>query len=464
MTHAPVYLFCGVGGSGMSALAMLMHGRGAVVLGSDRNYDMGRALESFARLQAAGVQMVPQDGSGVTPDLAALVVSAAVEDSIPDVARAKELGIPILKRANVLADICNRMETLAIAGTSGKSTTTAMLGHILSMTGRDPTVMNGAALLGNAVATQGLGNALIGRGQAMVAEVDESDKSITLYNPAIAILTNISLDHHPIDVIRPLFHDYLARATRGAVVNLDNPEAASLSDVHMQTWTFSLHDPAATFFLRDMTLTATGSRAVVCHGDQQADLSLGIIGRHNLENALAALAAAVMYGVGLQDAAASLASFRGVHRRLEAVGTQNGITVIDDFAHNPDKVAASLAALRQTSGRLIVIFQPHGFGPMRVMGREIMTAFADGLLPDDVLILTDILYLGGTADQTISSADLQVMAQGAGHAQTYHIGARPDILTTLKQRVMTGDRIVIMGARDDTLPVFAKEILQCLNG
>lgn len=448
----------------MSALAMLMRGRGAVVRGSDRNYDMGRALDSFERLQAAGVQMVAQDGSGVTADLTALVVSAAVEDSIPDVARAKALGVPIIKRANLLADMCNAMQTLAVAGTSGKSTTTAMLSHILAVTGRDPTVMNGAALLGNAVATQGLGNARIGQSPLMVTEVDESDKSITFYNPAIAVLTNISLDHHPVDALRPLFRDYLARATMGAVVNLDNPESAALCNAHPRTWTFSTQDAGADFFLRDIHMTGTGSRAIVCHAGQQVDLTLGIIGRHNLENALAAIAAAVMAGVDLQAAATSLASFRGVHRRLEVVGAVRGITVIDDFAHNPDKVAASLTALRQTPGRLITIFQPHGFGPMRVMGREIMAEYAAGLQADDILILTDILYLGGTADQSISSADLAEMAQAVGHAATYHIGARPDILTMLQQTAKVGDRIVIMGARDDTLPIFAQEILRCLNG
>ncbi len=464
MTVQPIYLFCGVGGSGMSALTMLMRGRGAAVRGSDRNYDMGRALDSFERLQQAGVQMMPQDGSGVTSDLTALVVSAAIEDSIPDVARAKALGVPIIKRANLLADMCNGMQTLAVAGTSGKSTTTAMLGHILAVTGRDPTVMNGAALLGDAVATQGLGNALIGQGRAMVAEVDESDKSIALYNPAISILTNISLDHHPVEALRPLFQDYLQRASIGAVVNLDNPEAASMQAINPHTWTFSTHNPQADVYLRDVRMTETGSQAMLVHAGHQVNLSLNLIGRHNLENALAAIAAAVMVDVDLREAAASLASFRGVRRRLEVVGTANGVTVIDDFAHNPDKVAASLAALRQTPGRLIVIFQPHGFGPMRVMGREIMEAYASGMNADDILILTDILYLGGTADQSISSADLRDMASAAGHAGTHHIGARPDILTALQDMVNTGDRIVIMGARDDTLPIFAQEIIKCLNG
>ncbi len=447
----------------MSALAMLMLGRGAQVRGSDRNYDMGRALNSFDRLQAAGVQMRPQDGSGVSADVTFLVVSAAIEDSIPDVACAKDLNIPIIKRANLLADICNTMETLTVAGTSGKSTTTAMLGHILAVTGRDPTIMNGAALLGDAVVTKGLGNALIGQGRAMVAEVDESDKSIVFYTPHIAILTNITLDHHPVESLRPLFRDYLARATCGIIVNLDDPEAAALRDAHRHSWTFSTVNDRADVYLRDVTLTGAGSRATLCHGDDNAELMLNIIGRHNLENALAALAAAIMYGVDMREAAASLASFRGIHRRLETVGQVNDIQVIDDFAHNPDKVAASLSALRQTPGRLIAIFQPHGFGPMRVMGQEIMESYAAGLQTDDLLILSDILYLGGTADQSMSSGDLVAMAQAAGHENTRHIGARADILKTLRDTARSGDRIVIMGARDDTLPLFAKDILNAFK-
>lgn len=459
-TSRKVFL-CGIGGSGMSALALVLLHEGYAVHGSDRSHDMGETPEKFAQLEKAGVRLSPQDGSGLSAGFESLIVSSAIEERIPDIQAARSLGIPVVKRADVLAAHFNAGRGIAVGGTSGKSTVTAMLGHILSEAGRDPTVINGAAMV-NALArgAEGLGNAVIGDEGPFVIEADESDGSIVLYEPDIAVLTNISLDHKPVEITRPLFETFLKKAKTGAVVNLDNADSAALAGINPRTLTFSLHDRAATFTASEIVMKPEGSYFSIRdnRSGETVQATLKAPGRHNIENALAAVCAAVMAGVPLAQAATPLAGYRGVKRRLEVLGTENGITVIDDFGHNPDKVAASLMALKQAEGRLIVMFQPHGFEPMRLMGKDIAQSFANALSDDDILVMPEILYKGGTVNRDISSGDLLKVVADAG-VQAHFIPAREDVMAFLLQTAKPGDRVVIMGARDDSLTDFALDFL-----
>lgn len=469
----------GVGGSGMSAIALMLLADGYKVSGSDRSYDEGESPEKFAALKNAGVIMKPQDGSGIDADVDALIVSSAIEEKVPDVIAARKRqqenpAFAILKRADVLAESFNHKAGIAVGGTSGKSTVTAMLGHILDEAGMKPTVINGAAMV-NALdkGAVGLGNAMIGEGEPFVIEADESDGTIALYQPdpndserglRVAVLTNITLDHKPVEQTLPLFRSFVERATKGAVVNLDNQGSASLREANAKTFTFSLKDASASYLAENIEIGADGTRFSVREKDtgDRVTLKIDVPGKHNVENALAAIAAARMSGVSLKDAAHALESYRGVKRRLEVLGRAGGVTVIDDFGHNPDKVAASVAALRQAPGRLIIFFQPHGFEPMRLMGDGIMQAFAEGLNKDDVVILSDILYKGGTVNRSISSADL-VAKMPEGGPLALHIANRPDIADYILANVRAGDRIVVMGARDDSLTDFALGLLQAIK-
>ncbi len=458
------YFFCGIGGSGMSAIALALLAEGHTVKGSDRSRDQGQSPDKFAALAKAGVELYPQDGSGVDSSVDILVVSTAVEVSIPDVQAAQAQNITIKKRAEVLATLLQSRNGIAVGGTSGKSTVTGMLGHILNHAGLDATVINGAAMM-NALdsGVQGLGNAVIGKGDVIVIEADESDGSIVLYENDlwVSVLNNITLDHKPVDQLRPLFTNFVTKAKKGAVINLDDPEARQMASLNpVQNLTFSLKDQQAGLFADQMIMGSAGSTFTVHEqgSGQSVHVTLNVIGKHNIENALAAMGAARMAGVSLADCALALQSFRGVKRRLEFIGQENGVTVIDDFAHNPDKVAASLSALRQTPGRLLVIFQPHGFGPMRMMRKEITEAFAGGMAPDDILILPDILYAGGTVQKDISSADLAQDVARLGRDARY-IPTRSLIADFLKAEMKAGDRVVVMGARDDTLTDFARSIL-----
>ncbi|QQG35590.1 MAG: UDP-N-acetylmuramate--alanine ligase [Micavibrio aeruginosavorus] len=463
MTGTPrAYFFCGIGGSGMSALALALISEGHVVKGSDRSHDQGHSPDKFKALADAGVVIYPQDGSGIDASVSTLVVSSAIEESIPDVKAARALNIPIQKRAELLAEIFNSRRGIAVGGTSGKSTVTGMLGHILNQAGLDATVINGATMM-NAVAqgAQGLGNAVIGKSGIIVIEADESDGSIALYQPAISVLTNITLDHKPVDQIRPLFIDFLKKAKEGAVVNLDDPEASCLTAENPQrTVTFSHSNKAATLFADNIVYGADEVRFRVSEGQGVGSVNviLPVPGRHNVENALTAMGAARMAGVPLADCALALSSFKGVKRRLEFVGRAHDISVIDDFAHNPDKIAASLSALRQTPGRLIVIFQPHGFGPMKMMRREIVESFVRGMAANDVLLMPDIYYAGGTAQKDISSADL-INDVTSGGRMARHLPTRDLIRDFIRAEARKDDRIVVMGARDDTLTDFCHAIL-----
>lgn len=452
MTPASFFL-CGVGGSGMSALARLLVRRGVRVGGSDRGHDRGESPEKFAALAAEGVRIYPQDGSGPA-HYDALVVSSAVEDSVPDVRAAHAAGWPVLRRAEVLSRLFNAARGVAVGGTSGKTTTCGMAGWIFRACGQDPVIVNGGIMRNFS------DNAVAGTGAWFVAETDESDGSIELFRPEIAILTNATLDHKPLRILRPLFRDFLRRSARGAVVNLDDPESRFLlAEGVPDPLTVSLTDPHADLFASEICpLTAGVSFSV---NGQTARLR--VPGRHNVSNALAALGAAVKGGVDLGQALQALEGFEGISRRLDVLGSVDGVTVIDDFAHNPDKIAASLQALHETPGRLWVVFQIHGFGPAKLLREGFVHVFAEGLRPDDTLLMPEIFYAGGTADRTVSAKDIINDIRREGR-QALSFDTRAEIAAHLLGAVQPGDRIVIMGARDDTLTTFGQDLLQALDG
>jgi UDP-N-acetylmuramate--alanine ligase len=306
-------------------------------------------------------------------------------------------------------------------------------------------------------------SALVGDPELFVSEVDESDGSIALYRPEIAVLTNISLDHKEMDELRQLFAHFLNSA-RKAVLNLDDPETRALSATVPadKMIGYGFDSPGADFMGKELKLEADGvSFAVQAEGERHA-VKLPVPGRHNASNALAAIAATRALGVPVEDSTAALARFEGLRRRLETVGIANGVTVIDDFAHNPDKIAATLATLRAHPGRLLIMFQPHGFGPLSKMGNELAQAFADGMAPDDRLYLPDPVYQGGTVERKRGS-DWLAEAVREREKQAEHIPERAKIGDALVAGARSGDRILIMGARDDTLIDFARELVERLG-
>ena len=467
MNDAKSYFFCGIGGSGMLPLALIVQGRGETVAGSDRTLDQGRLAPKFEFLANHGIALHPQDGSGVVGPDQILVTSAAVEETVADVVKAKSVGARRVNRPELLAELFNAAETgIAVGGTSGKSTVTGMIGWILHATGRDPTVMNGAVMKNFVSADMPFASALVGRGGDFVSEVDESDGSIALYHPTIAVLNNISLDHKSLDELRHLFSDFAAKA-EAVVVNLDDDEtrllAAVLSPDQLVTYGFA-NDEADLF---GSGLTEAPFAVTFEVSDRRSGatvpVALQVPGLHNAQNALAAIAAVQEIGVSLSDAASALSGFTGLRRRLERIGTAKGVIVIDDFAHNPDKIAATLRTLHAFPGRLLLFFQPHGYGPLRTMKDALIAGLARDMAADDVLIMPDPVYHGGTTNREIGSADIVEGVRAFGR-NAEHVPARAQCAERLLAMARSGDRIVVMGARDDTLTAFAENLLKRLAG
>jgi UDP-N-acetylmuramate--alanine ligase len=325
--------------------------------------------------------------------------------------------------------------------------------------------MNGAVMKNFVSPDVPFASALVGDGGIFVSEVDESDGSIALYRPKVAVLNNISLDHKSLEELQRLFRDFAAKAEY-VIVNLDDHEtrllAAGLPPERLVTYSFAdeaadllgsvtREEPFAIAFA--VTDGATG---------EAVEVRLSVPGRHNAENALAALASVRAAGVPLVKAAGALSGFIGLKRRFELIGEANGVTIIDDFGHNPDKIAATLSTLHAFPGRLLLFFQPHGYGPLRVMGAALTDCFARNLGEEDVLILCDPVYFGGTTDRSVGSADIVAAVRDAGR-KAEHISTREDCGARLAELAGPGDRIVVMGARDDTLSQFASDLLARLG-
>ena len=456
------YFFVGIGGSGMMPLAMIVRARGGIVAGSDRALDQGRVPAKFDDLRAQGIDLFAQDGSGIMSPDQIVVASAAVEPQVPDMVAADRLGCARMTRAQLNAALFNASACpIGVAGTSGKSTVTGMIATIMHHAGRDPTVMNGAVMKDFARADRPFASALVGAGAAYVSEVDESDGSIALYRPQVAVLNNVSLDHKSLDELNALFGDFLGHAGV-AVVNADNADAAMLAlrlpDARVQR--FSVGGDGD-LVARNVVLAPFASDFTLHHGRAALRVTLQVPGRHNIANALAAIGASMAAGVTLADAVTGVARFTGLRRRFDLVGTAAGIAVIDDFAHNPDKIAATLDTLHAFPGRLLLLFQPHGFGPLKMMRRELVATFTR-LRADDRLVLCDPVYQGGTTSREVTSADVVRDLTIAGVAAA-HIADRAAAAAHLVAMARAGDRIAVMGARDDTLSLLARDIVSALT-
>lgn len=450
--------FCAIAGSGMSALAQVLKYKGYEVHGSDRSFDQGKEQKNKKLLESLGIKISPQDGSMLDENFDALYASTAVEDTIPDIKRAKELNIPIKHRSDLLKDIFSTYEyNIAVGGTSGKSTTTAMIGYILDKAKKKPLVVNGA-LLKNYEKQKGIPNVILNNGKYCVIEADESDGSIEKYTPYISVVNNITLDHKTIEELQELFGDFVKKAKLGAILNYDCPNSKPLRKLHPNTITFSIKNKRATFCASNITPIPNGTEYTL----NNKKYHLNLIGNFNVANAMCAVACCFLLGIEPETSCEILQTFLGTKRRLEVLGKIHDITVIDDFAHNPDKVAASLSALKSYRGRLIVMFQPHGFAPMRLMGKEIIDAFIEYMSKEDILLMPEIFFAGGTVKKDISSLDLINYARRHGINANY-FPTRDELKQYILKTAKPNDRIVLMGARDNTITDMGFEILEKLQ-
>jgi UDP-N-acetylmuramate--alanine ligase len=444
--------FAGIFGSGMSALAQFLRFQGIEVSGSDRLLESGDTALIKRSLKGLGCSIVDQNGSGVSDETDVVCVSTAIEESNPDITAAHSRGIPIVHRSDLLAAIIATKKTIAVAGTSGKSTVTAMIFEFLTACGKSPSLISGAGL--RRLERQGLiGNAWSGGSDLLVVEADESDGSLVKYCPEASVFLNISKDHKTIDEIKTHFKT-LTLQSHWTASNADDPVLASLpADVRFG------RNGTGSWRPDDAQLLPTSVK--LFKGNTEYHLPLP--GNHNLENLCAALCVCEHFGCEQAALADAVKNFEGVARRFSMTRTEQNVLVVDDFAHNPAKIAAVVRAARGLAGRIIAVYQPHGFGPTRFLKDEYIATFRTVFSQNDSLYLLPIYYAGGTAQKNISSEDI-INGLGPTSFNAHAMSGRDELLTRLKAEARSGDCVLLMGARDPSLPALAKNIVALFDG
>lgn len=421
----------GIGGVGMSALAEALLDTGARVSGSERFLDQGRPLPVLDTLRHQGAAIVPQDGRGVRSGLDAVVVSSAIEADNPDVRAAHRLGVPVTHRADMLAQCVAGRRLIAVTGTCGKSTITGMLGHILDVAGQAPTVINGAACV-NWASTRRTGAVLRGTGPFCVIEADESDKSLLAFHPECALVANASADHFPIAETHALFDAFLAQVSGFRLDGRQPP--ACVPAIEESDWSCS-------FPFRGTIVT------------------LPLPGRHNAVNAWQAATLADALGIPASTITTALATFKGIKRRMETIGRRaDGARVVDEYAHNTEKIRAALLTLQPRSSRVLALWRPHGYGPLEKMFDSLVTVFTETLRPADRLFLLPVFDAGGSASRAIDSRQLHKRLLENGVAAEW-LPDHDAAVARMGGLAEPGDILLTMGARDPDLPETARRLV-----
>lgn len=445
------FFFAGVAGAGMSAIAQYLSGSGKQVSGSDRLFNTEENEHTRQQLIAEGITCYDQKEAHLSESDEVLVVSTAIERTNVEVAKAQELNIPIVTRSQLLAQICAEKKTIAVAGTSGKSTTAAMLFHLLINCGVDASLITGAGIV--SLIRQGkIGNCYVGKSDWLIIEADESDGSLVNYKPAIGILLNVDKDHKELSELDVIFNTFKQNTLEHFIVNRSHPLAQA----------FSI-DPQKDFGQGSAIYGTDFSQEGfnICFNVAGVPFSIPTIGEHNMENALACIAVARLLDIKLEDCAKALATYPGIYRRHQLLGRVNGITVIDDYAHNPAKIAASINACKPVAAKLIAWFQPHGYAPTRFIRAELVEEIAKTLRPGDEIWMSEIYYAGGTTTKDISAGDI-INDLAALGVNAYFVEDRRVLLTQMNNHFTDDCVLLLMGARDPSLEHFGKDLLQQL--
>jgi UDP-N-acetylmuramate--alanine ligase len=444
--------FIGIAGAGMSALAQYLAGIGKTISGSDRFFVPGLPNETRDKLQAERIKCFLQDGSGIETTTDLIIASAAVEETNVEIQKARNLNIPVLLRSELLTLISNTKKTIAVGGTSGKSTTTAMLFDILDHAGLEPSIISGAGLV--RLQKQGkIGNAYVGKGDWLVIEADESDGSIVSYHPEVGLLLNIDKDHKEIDELKTIFQTFKDHTKKLFVVNASNALTAPFSQNTIQD--FSSTGEKAGFQATDFAQSGFQVEFKI----NGIKFSLHAIGKHNMENALAASAVANQLGVDLKICSDAVKNYKGIYRRNQVLGQKNGIWVIDDYAHNPAKVAAAIHSVQPLARKVIAWFQPHGYGPTRFLRNDFVKEISQALRPQDEMWMSEIFYAGGTTTKNISAEDLINDLISIG-SNAFFVEYRDEFVSHIRSHLTSDSAILLMGARDPSLDEFAKKFFQ----
>jgi UDP-N-acetylmuramate--alanine ligase len=442
--------FSGIGGSGVSAIAGFAVEKGHSVSGSDRLFDRNPGHETCRRLRSNGITIFPQDGSGIDVSTGLAVFSTAVEKDNPDYLKAREAGVPVRMRPEYLAEIVSQFRTIAVAGTSGKSTMSGMLAYLMDRLGMGPNFIGGGRVK-QFKSEKNSGNYLAGGSDRLIIEACESDGSLVDYRPEHSIIANLDLDHHPVIETARMF-ERLAENTSGLVLaggDDGNLAACNLKGVIR----FSIE--AESEYRAHRIEHAPFSSTFSVNGTR---FELSLPGRYNVYNALACIACLSELGVSAADIAGALPGFSGIERRFDIHLNDGRYIVIDDYAHNPHKISSLMRTMQGVSPAICYVFQPHGYGPTRMMRGGYIRTFSEGLRSTDRLALLPIYYAGGTAAKDISSRDIAEGVAASG-GRTVAVEDRSEILAMLGEY----NTYVVLGARDDTLSGLAAEIASKLR-
>ena len=446
--------FIGVAGVGMSAIAQYLAGINKKVSGSDRYFTAGEFNDTQEKLEAADIQCFLQNGDGISNETDLVVVSTAIEDTVFEVQKAKQLNIQIIKRSELLALIAKSKRTIAVGGTSGKSTTSAMLFDILDKAGLQPSIISGAGLV--SIIKEGkIGNAKVGKGEWLVIEADESDGSIVQYEPEIGLLLNVDKDHQEIDELMSIFTTFKNNSQK-FIVNQSNALAKQLSQNSEQDFS-SDENSEAGYIAKNFKQEGFCIQFFIL----DSSFLITTIGRHNMENALAAVTVANQIGVDLQTCSSALKNYLGIYRRNQVLGYKNGVWVIDDYAHNPVKCAAAIMACQPVANKVVAWFQPHGYGPTRFLRDDFVKEIAAALRPQDEIWMSEIFYAGGTAVKDISASDLINDIKALGK-NAFFVEDRNQFLETVRLHLSDNSVLLLMGARDPGLEAFSKSVFESL--
>ncbi|MCD4793200.1 MAG: UDP-N-acetylmuramate--alanine ligase [Bacteroidales bacterium] len=440
------YFFIGIAGDGMSAIAQYLSGIGKNISGSDRQFSNEIKITRQKQLEAEGIKCFPQDTSGINSDIELVVVSTAVEPTVPEYKKALESGIPIVMRSDLLAAISQTKKTIAVSGTSGKSTVAAMIFHIMNKNGYNPSLITGAGLV-SIQETGKIGNAVANKGDYLIIEADESDGSLIKYNPKVGIILNIDKDHKELDELDELFSTFVENS-KTLIVNNSQERSKKFSNNLKNDFGYS----EATGF-KITSFKQTGFHISFKINDVLFELNQ--IGKHNAENVAASVASCSLSGISVKDSAKALKTYKGIYRRHQIIAQKNGITLIDDYAHNPAKLCASIKACQLSDSCLIAWFQPHGFKPTKFLRSEFVKEISKALRKDDEIWMSEIYYAGGTVSKDISAEDLINDIKNTGK-NAFYVKDRKKIPVKIKNKLISGDVILLTGARDPSLKDFAE--------
>lgn len=441
------YFFIGVAGVGMSAIAQYLSNTGNFVYGSDRLFIKEPNHKIREQLETENIKTYIQGEAIIDVDTDFVVISTAIEPNVPEYKQAMDLKIPVIHRSEMLKKITKTKKTIAVAGTSGKSSTTAMIFTILQENNFNPSMLNGSGL-SCLQKTGKIGNAAVGSGDWLIIEADESDGSLTNYTPEIGIILNIDRDHKEFEELEKIFEQFGSQVTEQLIVNLANERSYRLSKKSK----FNFGTDKTNFFAENILQTPQGLSFSV----KNIDFFLPAIGLHNVENSLAAISTCNYLGISLKNIATALQKYEGIDRRMQIIGSINGITLIDDYAHNPAKIESAIKTAQVLGNKVFAFFQPHGFTPLKFMKDELIDKLKNILREQDEFYLSEIFYAGGTVSKSITSEQV-VEEMKAQKINATLSKPRENFANQIKNKVKSNDIVLIMGARDPSLEKFTNK-------